>query len=142
MFFRGLYISQKKSPNTHHTKYHFCSMRLSCLATQYLLCTLGDSHYFLLRMLLPYDMNQLYMVACPLKYAKALQESLTLGDLHHSLWLMLLSYDANSIQLVGSLRYTKVLQGSFTFGKSYYFLMVNGSESLKIVDICYENDLT
>ena len=72
-------------------------MRLSFLATQYLLCTLGDSHYVLLRMLLPYDMNQLYMVAGPLKYPKALWESFTLGDLHHSLWLMLLSYDANRI---------------------------------------------
>ena len=47
-------------------------MKLSFLATQYLLCTLGDLHYFLLRMLLPYDMNQLYIVAGPLKYTKAL----------------------------------------------------------------------
>ena len=70
-------------------------MRLSFVVTQYLLCTLGDSHYFLLLMLLPYDMNQLYMVAGPLKYTKALYESFTLGDSQHSVWLMLLSYDAN-----------------------------------------------
>ena len=47
-------------------------MRLSFVVTQYVLCTLGDSHYFILRMLLAYDMNQLYMVAGPLKYTKAL----------------------------------------------------------------------
>ena len=47
-------------------------MGLSFVVTQYALCTLWDSHYFLLRMLLRYDMNQLYMVADPLKYTKAL----------------------------------------------------------------------
>ena len=46
-------------------------------------------------MMLPYDMKQLYMVAGPLKYTKALYESFTLGDSHHSLWLMLLFYDTN-----------------------------------------------
>jgi hypothetical protein len=95
MFFRGLYLSAKKNPNTHHIKYHLCSMRLSFVVTQYSLCTLGDSHYFLLRMLLPYDMNQLYMVAGPQMYTKASYESFTLGDSHHTLWLMLLPYDAN-----------------------------------------------
>ena len=68
----GSTYPQIKSPDTHHIKYNFCSMRLSFVVTQYLLCTLGDSHYFLLLMLLPYDMNQLYMVADPLKYTKAL----------------------------------------------------------------------
>ena len=87
----------QEKPDTHHIKYHFCSMRLSFVVSQYLLCTLWDSHYFLLRMLLPYDMNQLYMVAGPLKYTKALYESFTLGDSHHSLWLMLLFYDTNRI---------------------------------------------
>ena len=70
-------------------------MRLSFVFSQYLLCILWDSHYFLLRMLLPYNMSQLYMVAGPLKYTKALYESFTLGDSHHSLLLMLLFYDAN-----------------------------------------------
>jgi hypothetical protein len=70
-------------------------MRLSFVVSQYLLCTLWDSHYFLLRMLLPYDMNPLYMVAGPLKYTKVLYESFTLGNSHHSLWLMLLFYDTN-----------------------------------------------
>jgi hypothetical protein len=62
----------KITPDTHHIKYHFCSMRFSFVLTQYVLCTVGDSHYFLLRMFLPYDMIQLYMVAGPLKYTKAL----------------------------------------------------------------------
>ena len=44
--------------------------------------------------------------------------------------------------VVGPLKYTKALYGSFTLGDSYYFVMVNGSWSLKIVDIYYENDLT
>ena len=81
--------------DTHHIKYHFCSIRLSFVVSQYWLCTLWNSHYFLLRMLLPYDMNQLYMVAGSLKYTKALYESFTLGNSHHSLWLMLLFYDTN-----------------------------------------------
>ena len=70
-------------------------MRLCFVASQYLLCTVGDSHYSLLRMLLPYDMNQLYLVVDPLMYTKASHESFTLGDSHHTLWLMLLSYDTN-----------------------------------------------
>jgi hypothetical protein len=70
-------------------------MRLNFVVSQYLLCTLWDSHYFLLRMLLPYDMTQLYMVAGSLMYTKALYESFTLGYSHHSLWLMLLFYDTN-----------------------------------------------
>jgi hypothetical protein len=45
--------------------YHFCSMRLGLVVSRYLLGTLGDSHYFLQRMLLSYDMNQVYMVVGP-----------------------------------------------------------------------------
>jgi hypothetical protein len=63
MYFRGLYISserEKKQPGTHHIKYHFCPMTPSCVVSQYALGSLGDSHYFLLRMLLSYDMNQVY----------------------------------------------------------------------------------
>ena len=85
----------QKNSDSHHIRYLFSSMRLSFVVSQYLLCTLRDSHYFLLRMMLPYDMKQLYMVAGPLKYTKALYESFTLGDSHHSLWLMLLFYDTN-----------------------------------------------
>ena len=92
----GSTCHEEKSPGTHHIKYHFCSMRLSFVVSQYVLCTLGDSHYCLLRMLLPYDMNQISLVVGPLKYTKALYESFTLGDSHHTLWLMLLSYDTNS----------------------------------------------
>ena len=44
--------------------------------------------------------------------------------------------------VVGHLKYTKALLGSFTLGDLYYFVMVNGSGSLKIVDIYYQNDLT
>ena len=44
--------------------------------------------------------------------------------------------------VVGPLMYTKALQGSFTLGDSDYFVKVNDSGSLKIVDIYYENDLT
>ena len=51
---------EKKKPGTHHIKYHFCPMTPSCVVSQYALGSLGDSHYFLLRMLLSYDMNQVY----------------------------------------------------------------------------------
>jgi hypothetical protein len=88
-------VSIYPQTDTHHIKYHFCSMRLSFVFSHYLLCTLWDSHYFLLRMLLPYDMNQLYLVVGPLKYTKASYESFTLGDSHHTIWLILLAYDAN-----------------------------------------------
>ena len=64
-------------------------MKLSSVVSQYLLGTLGESHYSLLRMLLPYDMNQLLLLVGPLKYTKASYESITLGDSHHTLWLML-----------------------------------------------------
>jgi hypothetical protein len=37
-------------------------MRLSCVVSQYLLGNLGDAHYFLLRMLLSYDMKQVCLV--------------------------------------------------------------------------------
>ena len=58
--------NQKKTkPSTHHIMYHFCSMRLGLVVSRYLLGTLGDSHYFLQRMLLSYDMNQVYMVVGP-----------------------------------------------------------------------------
>jgi hypothetical protein len=70
-------------------------MRLSFIVSQYLLCNLGDSHYCLLGMLLPYDMKMVYMVVGPLKYTKALYESFTLGDSHPSLLLMMLSNDTN-----------------------------------------------
>jgi hypothetical protein len=76
MYSRGLYISSEKenkqTSGTHHIKYQFCSMRLSCVVSQYLLGSLGDSHYFLLRMLLSYDMNQRYMVVDSLRYTNAL----------------------------------------------------------------------
>jgi hypothetical protein len=62
----------KKKTGTHHIKYQFCSMRLSFVVSQYLLCTLGDIHYCLLRMMLPYDMKMVYMVVGPIKYTKAL----------------------------------------------------------------------
>jgi hypothetical protein len=75
MYFRGLYISKEKenkqTPATHHIKYQFCSMRLSCVVSQYLLVSLGDSHYFLLRMLLSYDMNQIHMVVGPHTFTQA-----------------------------------------------------------------------
>jgi hypothetical protein len=35
-------------------------MTPSCVVSQYVLGSLGDPHYFLLRMLLSYDMNQVY----------------------------------------------------------------------------------
>jgi mRNA-degrading endonuclease HigB of HigAB toxin-antitoxin module len=38
--------------------------------------------------------------------------------------------------------YTKASQGSFTFGDTHYFFMVNGNGFPKIVDIYYEKDLT
>ena len=47
-------------------------MRLSFVVSQYLLGTLGDSPYFLLRMLLSYDMNQVFIEVGPLMYIKAL----------------------------------------------------------------------
>jgi hypothetical protein len=56
----------QKDPDTHHIKYHFCSMRLNFVVSQYLLL-----------------------------YSMALYESFTLGYSHHSLWLMLLFYDTN-----------------------------------------------
>jgi hypothetical protein len=65
MYLRGLYISSEKeknttNPGTHHIKYHFFHMTPSCVVSQYALGSLGDPHYFLLRMLLSYDMNQVY----------------------------------------------------------------------------------
>ena len=48
---------KKKKTVTHHIKYH---MTPSCVVSQYVLGSLGDSHYFLLRMSLSYDMNQVY----------------------------------------------------------------------------------
>ena len=68
----SLHILNKNIPGTHHIKYNFCSLRLSFVVLQYLLCSLGESHYSLSRMLLPYNMNQLYMVVGPLKYTKVL----------------------------------------------------------------------
>jgi hypothetical protein len=47
-------------------------MRLSCVVSQYLLVNLGDPHYFLQRMLLSYDMNQVCLVVGSLKYTNAL----------------------------------------------------------------------
>jgi hypothetical protein len=52
------YPQKKKMPGTHHIMYHFCSTRLGFVVSRYLLGTLGDSHYFLLLMLLSYDMDQ------------------------------------------------------------------------------------
>ena len=76
MYIRGLYISSEKEkkniPGHSPYKVSFCSMRLSCVVSQYLLGSLGDSHYFLLRMLLSYDMNQVYLVVGSLKYTNAL----------------------------------------------------------------------
>jgi hypothetical protein len=64
MYFRGLYVSSEKEkknkPGTHHIKYHFCPMTPSCVVSQYVLGSLGDSRYFLFRMLLSYDMNKVY----------------------------------------------------------------------------------
>jgi hypothetical protein len=63
MYFRGLYISserEKKQPGIHHIKYHFFPMTPSCVVSKYALGSPGDSHYFLFRMLLSYDMNQVY----------------------------------------------------------------------------------
>jgi hypothetical protein len=48
------------------------SMRLTFVVSQYVLCILGDSQYCLSRMVLPDDMNKVYMVVGPLKYTKAL----------------------------------------------------------------------
>ena len=70
-------------------------MRLSCVVSQYLLGNLREPQYFLLRMLLSYDMNQVCLVVGFLKYTNALKESFTSRDSHHSLWLKLLSYDMN-----------------------------------------------
>ena len=61
-----------KKTGTHHIKYHICSMRLNFVVSQYLECTLRDSHYFILQILLPYDLKQLCMVVAPLKYTKEL----------------------------------------------------------------------
>ena len=73
MYFRGLYISsEKEKKQTHYIKYHFFSMKLSCVVSQYLLGNLGDPHYFLLRMVLSYDMNQACLVVGSLKYINAL----------------------------------------------------------------------
>jgi hypothetical protein len=68
----GSTYHEENKPGTHHIKYHFCSMKLCFVVSQYVLYTLGDSKYCLLRMLLPYDMNKVYMVVGPLKYTKAL----------------------------------------------------------------------
>jgi hypothetical protein len=62
----------EKHPGTHHIKCHFCSTSFSCVVSHYLLGSLGDSNYFLSRMLLSYDMNQMYMVVGPLRYTNAL----------------------------------------------------------------------
>ena len=50
--------TKKPMPGTHHIMYHFCSTRLGFVVSRYLLGTLGDSHYFLLLMLLSYVMEQ------------------------------------------------------------------------------------
>jgi hypothetical protein len=63
---------QKKKEKIHYIKYHFFSMRFSCVVSQYVLFNLGDSHYFLQRMLLSYDMNQVCLVVGSLKYTNAL----------------------------------------------------------------------
>ena len=68
----GSTYGEEKNPGTHHITYHCCSMSLSSVVSQYLLYTLRHSHYCLLRMLLPCDMNKVYMVVGPLKYTKAL----------------------------------------------------------------------
>jgi hypothetical protein len=68
----GSTYHEEKNPGTHPIKYHFCSMRLSFVVSQYVLCTLGNSHYCILRMLLPCAMNKVYMVVGLLKYTKAL----------------------------------------------------------------------
>ena len=52
---------KKTNPGTHHIKYHFWPMTPSCVVSQYVLGSLGDSHYFLFRMLLSYDMNKVYL---------------------------------------------------------------------------------
>jgi hypothetical protein len=49
------YLEKKRKPGTHHIMYQFSS--------RYLLGTLGDSHYFLKRMVLSYDMNQLLHIS-------------------------------------------------------------------------------
>jgi hypothetical protein len=36
-----------KKTGTHRIKYHVCSMRLNFVVSQYLVCTLRDSHYFI-----------------------------------------------------------------------------------------------
>ena len=73
MYFRGLYLSsEKEKKQTHSIMYHFFSMRLSCFFSQYVLGNLWDPHYFLLRMLLSYDMNQVCLVVGSLKYTNAL----------------------------------------------------------------------
>jgi hypothetical protein len=72
MYFRGLYISSEKEKKIHYIEYHFFSMRLSCVVSQYVLVNLGDPHYFLQRMLLSYDMNQVCLVVGSLKYTNAL----------------------------------------------------------------------
>jgi hypothetical protein len=66
------YPQKKKKKKTHYSEYHFFSMRLSCVFLQYLLGNLGDPHYFLLRMVLSYDMNQACWVVGSLKYTNAL----------------------------------------------------------------------
>jgi hypothetical protein len=63
---------KKTKPGTLHIKYHLCSIRLSCVVSQNVLGSLGDPHYFLLRMLLSYDKNQVYLVVGSLKYTNAL----------------------------------------------------------------------
>jgi hypothetical protein len=76
MYFMGHYISAEREketkPSTHNIKYNFCPMTPSCVVSQYLLGGLGDSHYFLLRMLLSYDMNQVYFGSGFPKYTNAL----------------------------------------------------------------------
>jgi hypothetical protein len=43
--FGGSTYFEKQKPDTHHMMYHFCSMKLGFVVSQYLLGTLGDSHY-------------------------------------------------------------------------------------------------
>ena len=64
------YPQKKKTKSLY--KVPFFSMRLSCVVSQYILCNLGDPHYFLWRMLLSYDMNQVCLVVGSLEYTNAL----------------------------------------------------------------------
>ena len=65
------YPQKKKKNQTHYIKYHFFSMRLNCVVSQYSLGNLGDPHDLLYRMLLSYDMYGSLVVGS-LKYTNAL----------------------------------------------------------------------